>query len=205
MERTSLSSRLDTGALRVFSVLGVLFAGGALIWGVFAFVDTLTSDAVPVSQPVSLPVADVDTDGSASIAAGETTVAELSVTGLSMAARLLLGSGTLLLTLVQVLIAVAVVVLCRQLLAGRPFVRALGRLISVVAVAVLAGGMIGQALYGFGNLQVAAELNDDPIGTAFPMMMSLDSTPFVVGIVLALLAMAFSIGERLQRETDGLI
>ncbi len=37
------------------------------------------------------------------------------------------------------------------------------------------------------------------------MMMHLDSTPFIVGVVLALLATAFTVGERLQRETDGLV
>lgn len=196
---------LDTISLRVLSVLGVLFASWGLVWGFFGFVQTLTNDTVAVTQPVSLPVADVATDGPASVTSGETTFAELTVDGLSMAARLLLGSGMLLLTLVQVMIAIAVVVLCRQLLAGRPFVRALGRLVAALSVVVLAGGMIGQALYGFGNFQVATELNRDPIGTAFPMMMHIDSTPFVIGFVLALVAMAFAVGERLQRETDGLV
>lgn len=205
MERTSLGSRLDSGALRVVSVFGVLFAGGALLWGVFAFVGMLTNETVPVTQPISLDVTGIATDGPASVAGGDTTFAEVSLAGLSTAARLLLGGGTLILALVQVLIAIAVVALCRQLLAGRPFVPALGRLLEAVAIVVLAGGMIGQALYGFGNFQVASELNTDPIGSGFPLTMHLDSTPFVVGIVIALLATAFKIGERLQRDTDGLV
>ncbi|MET1053455.1 MAG: hypothetical protein ABWX65_12520 [Mycetocola sp.] len=205
MKNTTRSTILDTVSLRVLSVLGVLVAGLGLVGGVFGLVQTLTSETVAVTQPVSLPVTDIVTDGPASVSAGETTFAELSVDGLSMAARLLLGGGTLLLTLVQVMIAIAVVVLCRQLLAGRPFVRALGRLVSALAVVVLAGGMVGQALYGFGNFQVATELNTEPIGSAFPMLMHLDSTPFIIGIVLAVVAMAFSVGERLQRETDGLV
>lgn len=205
MERTTLVSRLDGGALRVLSVLGVVFASGALLWGVFGFVGMLANHTVPVTQPVSLDVAGVVTDGTASVTGGETTFAGLSIVGLSTAARLLLGGGTLILALVQVLVAVAVIALCRQLLAGRPFAPALGRLLAVVAVVILAGGMIGQALYGFGNFQVAAELNADPTGTEFPMRMHLDSTPFVVGIVVALIAAAFRVGERLQTETDGLV
>lgn len=189
----------------MLSVLGVLYAGGALLWGVFGLVGMLANETVPVTQPVSLDVTALATDGPASVSGGETTFAELSLTGLSMVARLLLGGGTLILALVQVLIAIAVIALCRQLLAGRPFVPALGRLLAAVAVVVLAGGMIGQALYGFGNFQVATELNADPIGTEFPMMMHLDSTPFVVGIVVALIATAFRVGERLQTETDGLV
>lgn len=200
-----LLGRMDAGLLQVCSVLGVLFAGSALIIGVFGFIQTLTSDSVAVTQPVSIFLADVDTDGQASIARGETTAAEMTVDGLSTTARLLLGGGTLLLILVQVMIAIAIVVLCRQLLDGRPFVTALRRLIGALAVVVLVGGMFGQALYGFGNFQVATELNTDPIGSEFPLMMYIDSTPFIVGFVLALVAMAFSIGERLQRETEGLV
>lgn len=205
MERSTAVGRLDVGALKVFSVLGVLSAGGALVWGIFAFVDMLTSANVPVTQPVRVDVTDIATNGPASVVSGAASSADVVLSGLSLGSRLLLGSGTLLLALVQMMIAIAVVVLCRQLLAGRPFVRSLRRLLSVLAVVVLAGGMIGQALYGFGNFQVASELNDDPGGTAFPMMMHLDSTPFIVGVVLALLATAFTVGERLQRETDGLV
>lgn len=197
--------RMDAGLLQLCSVLGVLFAGSAFIIGVFGFIQTLTTDGVAIVQPVSIFLNDVETDGRASVASGETTTAEMTVDGLSMTARLLLGSGTLLLILVQVMIAIAIVVLCRQLLDGRPFVTALRRLIGALAVVVLVGGMFGQALYGFGNFQVATELNSDPIGSEFPMMMHIDSTPFIVGFSLALVAMAFSIGERLQRETEGLV
>ena len=205
MGGTTLSQRLDSGALRLVSVLGVLFAGCALIWGVFGFVSMLSSETVPVSQPVSVDVTGLATDGTASVASGEVNQAELSLAGLSIAARLLLGSGTLLLVLVQVMVAIAVVALCRQLLAGRPFAPAIRKLLTASALVVLAGGILGQAVYGFGNFQVAAELNHDPIGTSFPMMMHLDSTPVVVGLVLGIIATAFAVGERLQRDTDGLV
>jgi hypothetical protein len=36
-------------------------------------------------------------------------------------------------------------------------------------------------------------------------MMLIDSTPVVVGVVLALIATAFTVGERLQRDSDGLV
>ena len=205
VDRTILAARLDTGSLRIFSILAALFAGGALLWGVLGLVHTLTADAVPVTQPVTVTMTDVATDGTASVLSGEATQADLSLAGLSLLARLLLGSGTLLVALVQVMIAVAVVALCRQLQAGRPFVPAIRRLLTASALVALAGGLLGQALYGFGNFQVAVELIEDPTGTAYPMMMLIDSTPIAVGAVLALIATAFTVGERLQRETDGLV
>lgn len=205
MDRTSLARRLDTGALRVLSVLGVLYAGGALLWGVLGLIATLTGETVAVTQPVSVDVTELATNGTASVTGGDVTQADLAVVGLSMAARLLLGSGTLLLVLVQVMVAVAVVALTRQILAGRPFVPAIRRLTLAAALVVLTGGILGQALYGFGNFQVAAELNDDSTGTVFPTTLLIDSTPIVVGVILVLIATAFTVGERLQRDSDGLV
>ena len=52
----------------------------------------------------------------------------------------------------------------------------------------------------------ADQLNGNSTGDGFwPMIGTVDGAPFGIGICLLLVGLAFEYGERLQRDTEGLV
>ena len=95
-----------------------------------------------------------------------------------------------------------------SLMRARPFRRAMPTAICVVAVLVVVGGVLGQVLGAFGRALLVDDLAAtspqvaDVFGT---FIMQLDLASVGWGFALALVAGAFAIGARLQRDTDGLV
>ena len=95
-----------------------------------------------------------------------------------------------------------------SLMRARPFRRAMSTAIGVVAVLVVVGGVLGQVLGAFGRALLVDDLAatssevTDVFGT---FMLELNLAPVGWGFALALVAGAFAIGARLQRDTEGLV
>ncbi len=95
-----------------------------------------------------------------------------------------------------------------SLMRVRPFRRAMSTAIGAVAILVIVGGVLGQVLGAFGRALLVDDLAAtspqvvDVFGT---FIMELDLAPVGWGFALALVAGAFAIGARLQRETEGLV
>ncbi|GAB3127033.1 hypothetical protein [Glaciibacter psychrotolerans] len=202
-----------TNGLRRSERLSLAFcAAVAAIFGVLAFIGALSQTIAALFnteiQATLSTVATVPADaanGSAALVTGTFATADVTLTGVSVAARVLLGSGILATGLMYATLAAAVVFLCVSLWRGRPFSRLATWLLATASITLLAGGVLGQGLSVAGQFMIASELNPDPIGSVFPFAGTGTLFPLVAGIGLGVIAAAFEFGQRLQRDTDGLV
>lgn len=210
------SSRLDTWTIGLIgSGSFLVFLGGvtALYFGTAVFSSDPTvvrgfgigNSAVPTFAGKSGAIVD----------AGYET-AWLSISGLPVETRWLMYAETALPALAVVVISVAVFWLSILLLRGRPFVRSLTRLVGVTALVVMVAG-IGAQVFASAARASVVEFLDAQVITAGSNMtdssyeglsywtLNLDLAPVGWALSLALVAAAFELGQRLQRDTEGLV
>ncbi|MDA4895125.1 hypothetical protein PFZ55_50525 [Streptomyces sp. MS2A] len=95
-----------------------------------------------------------------------------------------------------------------SLIRSRPFRTSMSWTLGIAAVLVLAGGILGQAAGAFGRaVAVDALASVDPSvhDVLWPLLAEIDLAPVGWGFALALVASAFSLGTRLQKDTEGLV
>jgi hypothetical protein len=98
---------------------------------------------------------------------------------------------------------------CRSLMRGVAFGRGNTRLVSAAAFTVLIGWIVTSVLDGAASgpalESVGARGSRCLLGCIGTGQASVDYTPLIAFLVLAVLAIAFRVGERMQRDTEGLV
>ena len=119
---------------------------------------------------------------------------------------LLLAEGALP-ALATVLVCVSLWWLGLSLIRQRAFRRSMAPTLGTAAIALVVAGMIGPLLGAFGRAEVVKELSASGADTSefWAFLFSANLAPLGWGIALALVATAFEVGQRLQRETEGLV
>jgi vacuolar-type H+-ATPase subunit I/STV1 len=191
---------LTIGSTVLTASLAGLYGLAVLVIAVLGVINTVSSDSVTIPQPVSVDIPLVPS-GTLELLEGSYRTADITVAGVTAGVRALLVSSMILDAVMHLAVVFGIIMLCVALVRGRPFMRAMVRTLIVISFALVVCGMLGSSLLGFANMEVAHAL-DRP---EFPMVAELDFTSAIVGIALALVATAFKIGERLQRDTEGLI
>jgi hypothetical protein len=221
----SASGVVGAGITRVVAALYTL---GAAIGTVFVVFQDFLEESVSVSMPVSqfwpsLP-ATVKIDGVlAHVVGGGFSTAQVDVAGLDGAARIWLAAGAVAQGSMATLVGVAVIILCTGVIRQNPFRPALTRGINLSAIAVIVGGLGWQVCTavagGLVSAQVLAanswELDESKVHWSdirqvigLPesgQQWSVDLWPVWVGLALFAVSAVIRYGERLQKETDGLI
>lgn len=233
--RGAPSDRSRPLALVAGRVAGIAYAGLTLIATITAVTVTLLEDAVEVTVPVAqfwqgpFPWITIIEGPSATVVGGGFTHAELLVSGLDVGTRLWLAGGHAAQGITFGLIGVVIAMLCHRLLGGSPFRPALSRSVMLTAATITVGGLLWQICFGIAGsaaseqaLRVtgwnsefpgaeSATPSDsglDPFATGLPMPsfgFSIEFWPLFLGLALAAVALAFRQGERLQRDTEGLV
>lgn len=90
-----------------------------------------------------------------------------------------------------------------SLISGRPFRRAMSTSIGIVACLAIVGSVFGQLCGAFGRAVLVEDIDTGEI--FWPFLLELDLAAVGWGFALALVAGAFAIGARLQRDTEGLV
>lgn len=91
-----------------------------------------------------------------------------------------------------------------KLLADRPFVRTATYGIMSASILVMATGLFGQFFGAAARTEIVQYLGD--AGSAFYVFtFNFDTAPLGHGFALAVVAAAFQLGERMQRDTEGLV
>jgi hypothetical protein len=140
--------------------------------------------------------------GSGGIDSARWTGAAIEASGAAPGDRMLLAAGTLLTGLSWVAVALAVAYLCRRLVQGSPFAATVTRVAIFTAFTVIVGPTLGRLLTDLAtNTIVIAAHAHDPLVVGF----GFDAGTWAAGLALALVALAFRVGERLQRDTEGLV
>lgn len=184
------------------AVVAGLYGIAVLVIAVLGTINMLVAESIRLPQPVDSPVTVTPgADASLQVLEGTFRSADIEISGASPVIRSLLTSSMVLDTITQLAVVAGLIALSVALLRGRPFVPSLRRVLMGVSLALIVGGMGSAGLLGFANLEVAAAL-DAP---GFPMMAEFDFTAAIIGLVLALVVVVFEFGERLQRDTEGLV
>ncbi|GAA1542748.1 hypothetical protein HD600_000772 [Microbacterium ginsengiterrae] len=202
-----------TGRMRMIEAvtLGVV-ATGAVSIAIASIVSTV-ADAVEIfGSPVtvSLPVhgADMTTlQDAAGVDSAEYTEAAVSLATVDPGTRWLLLLETALPALATVIVCMALWWLGLSLIRQRTFRRSMPHIIGGAAIGLIVVGMIGPLLGGFARAQAVEQLTASGADTGefWSFLFQVDLSPIGWGIALALVATAFEVGQRLQRETEGLI
>ncbi|WP_193509411.1 hypothetical protein [Cryobacterium sp. BB736] len=197
-------------------VLVLLLAAGALffaLWtatiGTLEIVKQLTSHTVYMTMHPA-PIEEGGVGGFVSFSEsgerndaiiGQWTATMVTVPDLSAGTMVVKMAADVLGVLTLVVLALGAFGLGRALLAGKPFTRATSRNAVFAALAILALGIAAQFVEWWARLLVLHERSS----LAFSRDLVADPTVITVGFAIALVAIAFRYGERLQRDTEGLV
>lgn len=203
------SARLDR---RLSRVLAWLVLAGAVLWGLvstglglYTVIEQLTRDRFAVILFADAPLPESASAGTARLLDGSFTTAHVTVNGLSALPRFLLTleAGTAVST--ALLVSAMVAYFCWSVLRRRPFTRPVFALVALVGYTLILGTVVGQGFGGLGRMIAASELNADPASGFWPLATLVDLGPAGTGLVLLVAAGSIRLGQRLQRDTDGLI
>ena len=208
--RAAGPSRADRIALLV---LAFIAAAGSLVGALVHFALGTTRLApgethVEVLTSMELPHAGTPGAGDEPgiISAGFDT-ARIVATGLSDATRLVLGAGTIITALTILVVGGAIAWLLALAASGKPFRRSLRVSTRAAGTALTFGPLLALGLTGLGQMWAADELRhlaDDVLVPGFSVPLLAFAIP-VVGLAVLALSYVFDVGERLQRDTEGLV
>ncbi|MGN7949414.1 hypothetical protein ACTJKH_11760 [Microbacterium sp. 22215] len=197
-------SRGDTGALVGFCIAGVMIAAYITVYSIVRIIELARGVDVPVlaefigsKTPVDLPLTSGDT-----VAVGLDS-AVITAPQLPTVAAVPGIMGQIAQILTIVIVIGCLIVLARSVLAGRVFSRRNTALASTAGIT----GLVGFAAVRFFDNMLAnatiARITDNGVENA---VISVEPFTFVLAaFVLALIGTVFVVGDRLQRDTEGLV
>ena len=74
------------------------------------------------------------------------------------------------------------------------------------SVTIVSGGLVSGGVGMLASWMATDQLNGRSTGGGFwPIIGAVDGAPLVIGLIILLVGLAFEFGERLQRDTEGLV
>lgn len=210
-------SRGDRAALWLTAGVAGALAVAAAVAGVFSMVNVLRDDPLTVR---GFPLVNARTPEFAEPFAQVTDAryesAALTLTDVPDSARQLFAVQSAVTMLAAVGVCLALVWLCLRVLRTRPFGRSVTVALVASAILIIVSGAAGQILEAAARAAIVSHIGPDITGgadTARPegyeglLGYGLDFSlaPIGVGVALAVVALAFQIGARMQRDTEGLV
>ena len=107
--------------------------------------------------------------------------------------------------LAHTVLAIALGLISWRVLRPRMFRRSLSIQFTLVGALVFLGGVLWQVGAMFADGLAAVALNGSDLHGFWPLAGRLDPTYIVVGFAFVTIGLAFEYGERLQKETEGLV
>jgi len=199
-------SRADGFGLGLIATGAVSIAAAAVVAVVRSAFDVFGADAVvrmPLTGAEAMDLGAID-----GIRGAEPASADVAFDAITAAARWMLLLEGALPALATIGVCAVAWWLGVSLIRARPFRTTMSTTIGVAACLVVAGGLFGQLAGAIGRAMIVDSLAsaDPAIYETFPAFrLDLDLAPLGWGFALALIAMAFAAGNRLQRETEGLV
>ncbi|WP_040165836.1 hypothetical protein [Microbacterium gorillae] len=201
MNTTEKSQQLDLTATLVVGPAAALIA---LLVAGFRFAAAFTADGVRVAVPLTNARADTTLAGG-EVVVGSPDVLTLTVPDLNPTSSIALGVSIALTAATWIAVSLLMVVLARELFAGRPFSRRATRAVVSASWITFAATCVIMLADRFAqNGALAAVAPEATLDTGYSSLL-----PYVLGwafaFCLGLLGLAFTRGARLQKDTEGLI
>ncbi|UYN82834.1 MAG: hypothetical protein KIT89_08900 [Microcella sp.] len=201
--------RHDRTALRVIGVLALVGAAAALIGAVVSALLPVLSDQGLTVELLLAPGATVGDHAELAPAirsiTPESAVVTLEASTLSGGAVALLLIERALSGIIATVVGAALGYTLLRIARGEAFHRSLFAVTVAVGAALSIGTILAVGLGGLGRMMAAFELNELLGGERFLPGFTADPTVVLIGFAVLGLAYVFRIGERLQRETAGLV
>ena len=200
--------RLVAGGAIVLALLNII--GGLMgVVGAFAL-DTLTLRVPVIAHAEFTPVEVRAFDAEVVSGGTEQVTMVLTASGLDVVTRVLVAVEVVITTAVIVTLLVMVARLAQQSIAAEPFSPRLGRLLVIGGSVLAAGSIAAQVASTFSGAranELLFAVQSDPLtGSSYvPPMWTVDLLPIGIGLALIVIAGLIRNGERLQRDTKGLV
>ncbi|TJZ76083.1 DUF2975 domain-containing protein [Rhodococcus oryzae] len=196
-------SRSDIVGMWAFLGAGVVIAGGAVAAAVLRIIEVLPNHDVQVGARFSGTVAEapIGPDGTAlPVMLDRATITAESLPTASLVALVIEQVAA---ALTIVVVVTCLVILSRSVMRGQVFSRRNTRLVTTAGFT----GLIGfAAVPFFGNMAANGAFAGLSDGTFDNVVMSVDLTPLIlIAFIAAMAGVVFAIGDRLQRDTEGLV
>lgn len=189
-----------------------LVATGAVSIGVGAIMGAISAgiEIFGSPVPVALPVEGAqmaslaDADG---ILTAEYTQSVITVEALDAGTRWLLLAEATLPALATVIVCMSLWWLGLSLIRQRAFRRSMVPMLGTAAIALVVAGLLAPLFGAFGRAEAVEQLTASGADARefWAFLVTVELAPVGWGIALALVATAFEVGQRLQRDTEGLV
>ena len=190
----------------IFGIATLVFVGTLALsaWGV---ANSIGSGTIGLTLSTIQPLPTEADQGPAALLSGEFDTATVVVGGLDAGTFAIALISKVALALTQLAIAASVALLCWSLVKARPFRRSLSVTVTLSGAIVLVGGLLAAGLGVLASWMVADQLNSpDATPEGFwPILAGVDPTFIAIGVALMLAGLAFEYGNKLQRDTEGLV
>ena len=194
------TSRSDLISILVVGVAVIVWQAGGLIASVVRILPNRDApvDVMIAGAPVELPLG----PGGAALAATVDT-ATLTVADMPVATYVAALGAAVVPPLATIGVTVCVLLLCRRMLAGQFFSGTITRLITAVSLLIGGGWLAWFGCSVMASNGVLAQVADRAVAEEITFQVSW--TPILASMAVGALAAAFSAGERLQRDAEGLV
>lgn len=195
-------ARSDRVGLIIIIIGAVAIAAMASYGALLRVIEVLTGSAVPVLAPFAGESVELPIGPGGSPIAVEVSEAVILATDLAPATVFSLIAAPIVTLIATILVIGCIVVFCRNLLRGVAFSRTNTRLVLTASMIIAVGWALSTL---FTNMSVNGAFAAISEQTYVNVLFSADFTPLLVSLVLSAVALAFQSGERLQRDTEGLV
>lgn len=187
-----------------------LVATGAVSIAIAALTGAVGRAIEIFSSPVavSMPVHDAEVPslaGAAGVTSAEFTESTVSFETLDAGVRWLLLGETVLPALATIAVCMTLWWLGFSLIRQRAFRRSMVPVLATASLSLIVAGMIAPLLGGIARAEAVKALPESASDLFWTFLVRLDASPIGWGIALALIAAAFEVGRRMQRDTEGLV
>lgn len=189
--------------IRLLSAAALVYGLAVAVFGVVDIVTQLTTRSTVLTvEAGTVGFGDFTTVGEAGITIhGSVDRAILTLQNLPLGLQLLHQAGSMCAVIIHLALAAAAVILGRALLRDRPFDVVVARALEIAVLVLLGFGLAAQVLDWIGDVAILDHLGDQQFSRGFTF------EPLIVtgALALALVALAFRSGTRMQRDTEGLV
>lgn len=198
-----IPSRSDSIGIWFFMIAGLGIVAWAVVTAAMRIAQALTADEVAVLGEFEGTPAETPIGPDGAPVAVELDRAFLLTDELPVASLVSLVASEVVFALTVAVVVGCLVLLSASTLRGQVFSRRNTRLVGTAG----AVGLIGAAAVPFlGNMAANGAFARISEGTFDNVIMAVDLMPFWLGaFVVAIIGTAFAVGERLQRDTEGLV